>query len=241
MFKLLKVELKTLFKWKATKYTVVFLALLAALISGMNVLNEELALSGLFTFPAIVLMVVSAVGGLFMYQDYSQNTIRNKIIVGYSRLEIYTAKVLATLFLHFLSVFIFMFIFVGIGVAFLDTEYVVMEACWKNCINIVLSTCVISTFTSLLSINIQSPLGGLLPMMLVSATTFGSIFGAEILSVNGGEKIIELMASLPVTGLIHMSEVVVPNDLHITIISGACTILVFVIFGYLIFRKADLK
>lgn len=241
MFKLLKVELKTLFKWKATRYTIIFLMLLAILTSGMNVLNEEPALSGLFVFPMIVLMITSAVGGLFVYQDHSQNTIRNKIVVGHSRFNVYMAKVLTTLFLHLLSVCSFMIIFGGIGVIFLDTDYVVWEACWKNLINIILSTCVISTFTSLLSVNIASPLGGLLPMMLVSSVTFGSIFGAEILSVNGGEEIIKLVAALPVTGLIHMSETIVPENLTITIASGLCVILVFVTSGYLIFRKADLK
>jgi hypothetical protein len=134
-----------------------------------------------------------------------------------------------------------MIIFSGIGVMFLDAEYVVIEACWKNCINVVLSTFVISTFTSLLSINIQSPLGGLLPMMLVSAVTFGGIFGAEILSVNGGEDVIKLMASLPVIGLIQLTETIVPENLTTTIIAGVSVTLLFTFSGYLIFRKVNLK
>lgn len=241
MINLLKVELKTLFKWKATRYTIIFLVLLAALISGMNVLNEEPAMSGIFTFPAVILLIISAIGGLFMYQDYSQNTIRNKIVIGHSRLEIYLAKTITILILHLLSVVAFMLVFGGIGYFCLDAEYVVWEAFWKNCVIVLSSTLVVSVLTSMISINIKSPLGGLLPMMFVSSILFGGILGMEILSINGPEWAMKALQIIPVTCMITVSEIFIPENICEIIVLGTILTVVFVALGYLIFRKSDLK
>lgn len=241
MFKLLKVELKTMFKWKATKYTFLFLTLLAALCSGMNVLNEEPALSGLFTFPTIVSIVASSIGGLFLYQDYMQNTIRNKIVVGHSRLEVYLAKTITILVLHIILVGSFMFIFGGIGYWCLDTEYVVWEAFWKNCAIVLSSTFVVSVLTSVIAINVKSPLGGLLPMMLVSSILFGGIFGMEMLYVNEAEQAIKTIQTIPITCLINLSETILPENISSILTTASIVTVVCTMLGYLAFRKADLK
>jgi hypothetical protein len=217
------------------------MVLLALLISGMNVLNEEPALSGIFTFPAIVLLIISAIGGLFNYQDYPQNTIRNKIVVGHSRAEVYLAKTITIFVLHIMVVATFMLLYGVIGCSFLDTEYVVWEAFGKNCAIVLSSTLVVAAITSMISINIKSPLGGLLPMIFVSSILFGGIFGMEILSVNDAEQAIKMLQSVPVTCLLNCSEIMVPDNMRITITTSIVVTMVFVTIGYLAFRKADLK
>lgn len=241
MLKLIKVELKTLFKWKATKYTMFFLCLLAAMVSGLNILNEEQAISGIFAFPSVILIIASAIAGLFTYLDYSQNTIRNKIIVGHSRLEVYFAKVITNTVLDVFLVAIFMIVFCTIGVLCLDTEYVVWRIFWENCLIVLSSTFVVSALTSMIAINIKSPLGGLLPMMFISSILFSGIFGVEMLYTYDAIETAEIIQSIPMICLTSISEISVPENIWTIVTIGYSVTVIFVVMGYLLFRKADLK
>lgn len=241
MINCLRAEFKAFFKWGAIRYTVVFLLLLSVMIATMNVLNEEPAFSGLFTFPAVVLMITSAISGLFIYQDYSQNTIRNKIAVGHSRLEVYLSKVITVGVLQIFIIALFLGISSAIGAICLDTDYVVWEAYWKNWGIVLSSTIVVATMTSLIAINIKSPVGGLLPMMFTSSTLFVGIFGMEILSLNGKEDMVDFLNSCPIICLLSVSETVVPTNMIATLLVGMGISAVFVVGGYFLFRKSDLK
>lgn len=241
MRNLLKAELKTLFHWKATKYAVGFMLLLAALMEGVAFLNEEPAMGSMTSMSAIILLVASAIGGLFVYLDYSQNTIRNKIAVGYSRLECYISKSIAVFTLFFILVAGSMLIMGGIAYGFMDTEYVVWEAFWKNCMIVFTSVVTVSVLTSMLAINIQSPLGGLLPMMFTTAVFLTGIFGMEMLYINEAEEIIKIVQSIPVICLVYLSETVVPENFWLSVIIACAVSVSFFWAGYLTFRKADLK
>ena len=81
MLNLLKSDLKALFKWKATIYAI--LAVFALSISSilLNISYDDPTLSSFFELAYVNIMIISVIIGLFVYRDYSQNTIRNKIVV----------------------------------------------------------------------------------------------------------------------------------------------------------------
>ena len=92
MNKLLRVNLKLMVRRKDTRLCAglsVVLAVLGALVSK---LNGNMTWYDMFEFPLILVMIFSAVGGLFISRDYTQNTIRNKLTVGHKRTGIYLAN-----------------------------------------------------------------------------------------------------------------------------------------------------
>ena len=97
MLNLLKSDLKVLFKWKATIYAILAIFALSASSILLNISYDDPILGSFFELAYVNIMIISVIIGLFVYRDYSQNTIRNKIVVGYGRVSIFVAKTITIL------------------------------------------------------------------------------------------------------------------------------------------------
>ena len=185
MLNLLKAEFKTLFKWKATRYLLFFSLVFGAITPIFNsVIYEDPTLSGCFSFIYVYMMITSIISGLFLYRDYSQNTIRNKIVVGHSRISVYLSKVIVTcvLFICVVSTLTLSNVLIGLCVG--DLDYIDWGVYLQNCGMVLCTAVTISSFVGLLAINIQSPLGAMLPMMFLMALAFFSLIYTEMLIIN---------------------------------------------------------
>ena len=89
MTNLLKVELKTLFGKSLSKISIVLAIILGIFFGLMNMLNEEPSCAGVFEYTLMLLVYLPAITGFYLSKDYTNNTIRNKIIVGNKRINIY--------------------------------------------------------------------------------------------------------------------------------------------------------
>lgn len=241
MFKLLNAEFKTLLAWEGILYVIALTLIIGIFCPGINILNESPTLDGCFTFPFVVLAILSTFLGLFTYRDYSQNTIRNKIVVGNSRASIYFAKSLLVVGTMFVLMMLFLGVNVLIGWCFGDISYIECDVFINNCFMILISTLVIASFTSLTSICIQSPIGAMLPLMFMMSSMFACTIMFEMFTINENKFMIELFQTLPVVSLITLSETVQPFDLIVTTVYGLAMTLVLQLSGFAIFKKTDLK
>ncbi len=242
MLNLLKAEFKTLFKWKATLYLLFFALVFGAVTPVFNsVIYEDPTLSGCFEFIYVYMMITSIISGLFIYRDYSQNTIRNKVVVGHRRISIYLSKVIVTcvLFICVVSTLALSNIVIGLCVG--DLDYIDWSVYLQNFGMVLCTAVTISSFVGLLAINLQSPLGAMLPMMFLMALAFFSLIYVEMLMINEQTEILNLFQTLPVTSTMMLSETVKPYDITGTV--AYTTVLSFLMnsTGALIFRKIDLK
>lgn len=242
MLNLLKAEFKTLFKWKATWYLLFFALVFGAVTPVFNsVIYEDPTLSGCFEFIYVYMMITSIIAGLFIYRDYAQNTIRNKVVVGHSRISIYLSKVIVTcvLFIFVVSTLSLSNIVIGLCVG--DLDYIDWGVYLQNCGMVLCTAVTISSFVGLLAINIQSPLGAMLPMMFLMALAFFSLIYVAMLMINEQTEILNLFQTLPVTSTMMLSETVKPHDITGTVAYTIVLSFLMNAIGVLIFRKIDLK
>ena len=241
MHKLLKAETSALLKWRAIIYTIAIIVILGAFSPFLNIMNEDPTLGGCFEFTYIVLMITSTILGLFMYRDYSQNTIRNKIVVGHSRASVYFSKSITISGFMLLVIIMFFALSVSIGACFGDIGYIDWNIFVQNCLMVLISTLAIASLVALTSICIQSPIGAMLPLMLMMTAMFVCMIMLEMFMVNENTAMIELFQTMPILSLITLTETTKPFDLIGTAVYGAVLICVLQIGGYTIFRKMDLK
>lgn len=241
MLRLLKADFKALLKWKATIYLLFSLILLVALKRYMNMLNGAPAFDGIFEFVYIIMLIASVIVGLFIYRDYSQNTIRNKIVVGNSRASVYFSKAIVIGVFQMAVVSLFIFIFVVSNLITGDINSIDWKIFWENCVMIFATVMVTSSFAAMISINIKSPIGAMLPMIILFAVMMVGMFWMEYARMNGNRKGIELFQTLPVVSVISLDETVKPLDICKTTIIGFIMSIIMLELGYVWFRKADLK
>lgn len=122
MKRLFQLEFHRLFKQKAT-WVVLFIILavsalqvfLAYITRSEDTLTGEFfyfvtaksIIEGSFGLGSIQVLLIGILSSLFIAIDISQGTIRNKIIAGYSKFEIYTVQMLMSLFLAISGLFLF--------------------------------------------------------------------------------------------------------------------------------------
>ncbi len=240
MSKLLRADVKTLIKWKPTIVTVISMLLLPAVFITMNVINDTPALEGIFMILGVVMMFLTMIIGLFIYRDYSQNTIRNKITVGHKRSSVYFSKVLIISIFELVSVVLFLGSSVLISLLMGKLGGIDWSIFFKNFTVILASYLVIVSITSLLSINIRSAIGAVLPMIFLWAFFFIGTFGLEFATLNDNEAIIDLFRILPVLSITSL-ESFAPEFIGEQFAISGMTSLLILTLGYFWFKNSDLN
>ena len=237
MSKLIKVELKNIFSKFDILSTMLILILLGFVMGILNKANSYPSCDGIFEWTMVVALLISALGGLYISRDYTQNTIRNKIIVGHTRFGIYfskqiavTSMYLALCSLFMLSSIISNFIFVGTNVN--------KEALWIGVLVSVFVVIVLSTITTFIAMSVKKETGGLMPLLVMFVLMMLSAWIPEF--VKG--KTIDIINDIVPTSQMMLLNIqnIDPHPLR-HILYSLLLSLIFFISGVTIFKNSDLN
>ena len=241
MLNLLKSDLKALFKWKATIYAILAVFVLSGSSILLNISYDDPTLGSFFELAYVNMMIISVIIGLFVYRDYSQNTIRNKIVVGHSRVSIFVAKTITILTMFVSTALVQTATALIAGSLFGDLDYIDWAVFAQNWAVYFVTIVVVTAMVSLIAVNIQSPIGAMLPMMLLFFIMFSGMIVLEMFMIDGNTAMIELFQTTPILNLLTLVATEKPFDLLSTCVMGAAMFLTMELIGILIFKKLDLK
>ena len=236
MNKLLRVNLKLMVRRNDTRLCIALSVILAVLGALVSKLNGNMTWYDMFEFPLILVMIFSAVGGLFISRDYTQNTIRNKLTVGHKRTDIYLAnQITETIFFcvpvifYFITSAIANFILIG-------AKGAVFSEVMGNIAVCLIAVNALSALTTFLAMTVKSSAGGVLPIILMYPMLMLSVLAEALEDVKWLKYVCDF---IPVS---HIASLMQPDKdpaLHI-----CCSLVFFALFaagGIAAFRKADLK
>ena len=238
MTNLLKVELKTLFGKPLSKISI-FLAIVIGVFFGlMNKLNDEPSCAGVFEYTLMLFAYLPAIPGFYLSKDYTNNTIRNKIIVGNKRINVYLSKLISVIIFCFLCTVLFLSSSIISNFIFIGAEGVNTNALIYGIILTLFGVTSIASITTLISMSIKSEAGGLAPVMIIYLTLMFYIIGMEFLD----KDIMNVLNNLfPIGQIMTLNVFEIPKDILFKIICMIIQIIVSSSLGYAIFRKTDLK
>ena len=193
----------------------------------------------LFSNSGLMVLLVGITAGMLIVQDFSNNTIRNKIIVGHSRTKIYLANfiVSVTVMVIYEAVYLIVaLIFGGIMLGFksaLSGDIVV---------NLLLLMCIELAMTSLIVFlcNSMKNVGGF--VLSISMHYIVSMFSLALLLLHKHPKIMEIIReAIPSYQMDLVGNNPIPEHwLRMMLFMFGIT-LISTIGGILIFKKSDLK
>ena len=241
MLNLFKVEWLSLIKMKAVKWSFVGMLILSIALNLQYLTDNTPAFEGLFNGLMVVNLLSVAVGGLALNNDFAQNTIRNKIVIGYSRTTIVLTKTLIIALYYFLLALTAFIPALIIHCYMLEAQDVVWEAVNKGFILTGLNIINNVGLTMLLGLSARSVIGAVLPVFLAEAIPVSGILISEVLSVSdSAKKLYDIVIAIPNIEVMMLSPYVIPANIDLSIIitcvfTGICLLL----SGY-IFTKAEL-
>ena len=239
MNNMLRIEMKTLFN-KFTSKMSIFVTIILGLFLGIaNKANGDPSCAGIFEYALVLLIFLSAVPGFYISNDFTKNTIRNKIITGNKRINIYLAKFL-TVCLFFLvcmslfvvSVIISNFILIGM-------DGINKEAFWLGLIILLFCIISVSAITTFIAMSLKNELGSLAPLLLMDMMMIFCMIGMELFSNSDVMKVI--CDVLPIGQIMMLNLVEIQKKVLIKVLYSVGLSLVTTVGGILIFRKTDLK
>ena len=238
MTNLLKVELKTLFGKSLSKISILMAIVIGVFFCLMNKLNDEASCAGVFEYTLMLLVYLPAIPGFYLSKDYTNNTIRNKIIVGNKRINIYLSKLIAVIIFCFLCTVLFLSSSIISNFIFIGAEGVNTNALIYGIILTLFGVTSIASITTLISMSIKSEAGGLAPVMIIYLTLMFYIVGMEFLD----KDLMNVLNNLfPLGQIMMLNAFEIPKDILFKIICMIIQIIVSSSLGYAIFRKTDLK
>ena len=238
MINLLKVELKTLFGKSLSKISIVLTIVIGIFFGLMNMLNEEPSCAGVFEYTLMLLAYLPAIPGFYLSKDYTNNTIRNKIIVGNKRINIYLSKLIAVIIFCFLCTILFLSSSIISNIIFIGTEGINTNALIYGIILTLFGVISVASITTFISMSIKSEAGGLAPVLIIYLTLMFYIVGMEFFY----ENIMNVLNNiLPFGQVMTLNVFEVPKDVLFKTLCMIGQVLVTSSLGYAIFRKTDLK
>lgn len=238
MSKLIKVELKNIFSKFDIRCTLLILALLGFITGILNKGNSDPSCEGIFEWTMVLTLLISAIGGLYISRDYTQNTIRNKIIVGHTRFGIYLSKQIAMTSMYLACALLFMAGTIISNFMFVGTTNLNKEAL---CIGIFVSVFVVivlSTITTFIAMSIKKETGGLMPLLVMFVMMMLSAWIPEFVE---GKAIDIINDILPTSQMMLLNIQTVDSHPIRHILYSLFLSLIFFISGFTIFKNSDLN
>lgn len=235
MNKLIKVNLKLMLHRKDTLLCLAGALFFAILVTVSNYHTEELNWFTMFSGPVMLVMIFSAVGGLFISRDYTQNTIRNKLSVGHKRIDIYLANQISEIIFFCVTMILYLAVSCILTAAFIGTKDAVASDILGNTAVCILACIALSAFTTFISMTVQSAAGGVLPLIFMYPLLMFSVL-VEELNIKWMKTVSEFIPVCQLTKLVAPDQLVGRH-----IIFSIIFTLFFVIAGAATFRKSDLK
>ena len=238
MSDLIKVETKTIFSKFIIKSTMLIFILLGSLGGLINKINSYPSCDGIFEWTMILSLLISALGGLYISKDYTENTIRNKIIVGHTRFNIYLSKQIAITLMYLAYTILFIISSVLSNFMFIGTNNLNKDALIVGILVSIFVVITLSTITTFISMSLKKESGGLMPLLVMFVMMMFSAWLPEF--VKG--KIVNIINDIiPTSQMILLNLTTVdPHPIRHILYSTLLSIIFFVI-GYTIFKKSDLN
>ena len=238
MNKLIKVELKSIFSKfdiRSTMLIFTFLGLMAGII---NKGNSSPSCDGIFEWTMVLALLLSALGGLYVSRDYTQNTIRNKIIVGHKRFSIYLSKQLAVALMYLTCSGLFIVSSIVSNLMFIGMDNLNKEALITGIVVSIFVIIVFSAITVFIAMSLKRETGGLMPLLVMFIMMMLSGWLPEFVK---GKAIDTINDIIPTSQMMLLNiQTVDPHPVRHILYSILLTIIFFV-GGYTIFKKSDLN
>ena len=194
----------------------------------------------LFMMTGTMPLLISIAAGLLIVQDFRNNTIRNKIIVGHSRTNIYLASLIVSITVAVIYQFAFWLTVIGLGSILMGFNEFPSKAIF---VNMFVALVIQLTFTAVIVFlcNSMKNIGGFVISLTMHYIV--SMLSAFLLFVKS-EKVQELITELVPSYQVNIVEygyTEVPEHLPVILLADLAIIVVTTIGGILIFNKSDLK
>lgn len=194
----------------------------------------------LFSMKTDMPLLIGITAGMLIVQDFRNNTVRNKIIIGHSRTNIYLSNLIVSetvMLIYELAYFVAVLVFGGIILGFKDfpSEDI--------CINLLLTLPVQMAMTALIVFlcNTLKNVGGF--VLAITMPYIVNIFSFALAFLNKHEKAQELVREAIPTlqmNIIIGSDGVPEHAVRMVVMMVAITI-ISTVGGILLFNKSDLK
>jgi len=238
MSKLIKVELKNIFSKFDIRCTLLMLTLLGFVTGILNKGNYYPSCEGIFEWTMVLTLLISALGGLYISRDYTQNTIRNKIIVGHTRFGIYLSKQIAITSMYLACALLFMASTIISNFMFVGTTNLNKEALWTGILVSIFVVIALSTITTFIAMSVKKETGGLMPLLVMFVMMMLSAWIPEF--VKG--KVIDIANDIiPTSQMMLLNIQTVDSHPIIHILYSLLLSFVFFISGLAIFKNSDLN
>ena len=238
MNRLIKVELKNIFSKFDIICTLILFTFLGFVTGIINKGQLLPSCNGIFEWTMVLTLLISALGGLYISRDYTQNTIRNKIIVGHTRLGIYLSKQIAITSMYLACSGLFMVSSILSNLMFIGTTDLNKKALLIGILVAMFVVIVCSTITVFISMSIKKETGGLMPLLVMFIMMMLSGWIPEF--VKG--KAIDIINDIVPTSQIMLLNIMDVDSHPIRhILYSVLLSLVFFISGYAIFKHSDLN
>lgn len=241
MINLLKVDFKSLFKLKAVKWAILGAFVFSILLSLQSITDKTPAFENFFNGAIVVNLLSVAVGGLYINNDFSQNTIRNKIVIGYTRTKILFSKVIVVFCFYLLTTLAAWIPAFCINYFMLETDNVLWEAITKGILLSIYTLFNNMAITILLGVSARNATGAILPVFLAEAIPVAGMLLLEVLSVSDAEQLFNFVKAVPNIAIMILSPYTVPENMYLSLITTAVFCCGCLLLGLLTFNQAELS
>lgn len=238
MSRLIRVELKNIFSKFDIKSTLLIFTIFGIVIGITNKANNSPTCEGIFEWGLVLTLLISALGGLYISRDYTQNTIRNKIIVGHTRFSIYLSKQIAITSMYLTCSGLFMISTIVSNFMFIGTENLNKEALWTGVLVSIFVIVTFSSITTFIAMSIKKETGGLMPLLVMFIMMMFSAMGTEFID---GKAIEIINDVVPTSQMMLLNLTNVDSHPIRHVLYSLLTSVMFFISGYAIFKKSDLN
>ena len=238
MSKLIKVELKTIFSKFDIRSTMLILTLLGFITGILNKANSNPSCDGIFEWTMVLTLLISALGGLYISKDYTQNTIRNKIIVGHTRFGIYLSKQIAITSMYLACILLFIFSTIISNIMFIGTNNLNKDALLVGIVVSIFVAITLSTITTFISMSLKRETGGLMPLLVMFIMMMLSAWIPEFVKGKAMDIINDIV---PTSQMILLNLSTVDHHPVRHILYSLLLSLIFFINGFTIFKNSDLN
>ncbi len=238
MGNLLKLELRGIFTHSSCKMAMPLCILTGVLIGVLNHVSDAPVCSDIFSWTAIVLIMLSALGGLYISREFTQNTIRNKIVVGHGREMIYLSKLVAVTVIYLVCIGLLVLTMITMGLVLSGNDEINREAVLKGLMVTVSCTVACAAITTAISMTLKTDLGALIPLLLFFLTMTFSGLGYEFIDKEIMDKVNLL---LPIGPMMQLNTAAPMSNYLACIVCPVLEACVISVAGYISFQKADLN
>ena len=218
-----------------------FILALVKILSNAFDDSEGLHADGMmFMMTGTMPLLISIAAGLLIVQDFRNNTIRNKIIVGHSRTNIYIANLIVSVFVAVVYQLAFWITVIVLGGILMGFESFPSREMFVNMLIALLIQITFTCVIVFLCTSMKNIGGFVISLTMHYIVSMMSMFLLFIKNEDVQDFITDIVPSYQVN-LIEYGYTDIPDHLPVILIADLIIIAVSTIGGIIIFNKSDIK